>query len=126
MRFASWSALVVGVLMLAQWSFFLASDQVPELETEPLRILFHLVAEAATAIALVVAGIALRGGRRGAINLALVANGMLIYTAVVSPGYFAQQGEWALVAMFLVPLVLAIASIIKLWSIRERTAHWRM
>ena len=126
MRFASWSALAIGALMLTQWSFFLVSGQVPELETEPLRILFHLVAEALTAIALVAAGVALRGGRRGSINLALVANGMLIYTTIVSPGYFAQQGEWALVAMFIVPLVLAVVSIAKLWSAREKAAPSRM
>lgn len=120
MRFASWSALAIGALMLAQWGFFLVTDQVPELETEPLRILFHLAAEGLTAIALIVAGLALRSGRRGAINLALVANGMLIYTTIVSPGYFAQQGEWALVAMFVVPLALAVVSIIKLWSVRPR------
>ena len=126
MRFASWSALAIGVLMLAQWIFFLVSGQVPELEMEPLRILFHLTAEAATAIALIAAGLALRGGRRGAINLGFVANGMLIYTVIVSPGYFAQQGEWALVAMFLVPLILAVVSVVKLWSVRERATPSRM
>jgi hypothetical protein len=33
---------------------------------------------------------------------------MLTYSVIASPGYFAQQGQWALVAMFAVLLVLAI------------------
>jgi hypothetical protein len=35
-------------------------------------------------------------------------------TAVVSPGYFAQQGQWPLVGMFAVLLALAVVSIVKL------------
>ena len=45
MVFASIFALVVGAGMIGQWLFLLASGQVPELETEPLRIRFHLAAE---------------------------------------------------------------------------------
>ncbi len=42
--------MVVGIGMLAQWSFLLASGSVPELRTEPLAIGFHLVAEAEGAL----------------------------------------------------------------------------
>jgi len=34
---------------------------------------------------------------------------MLLYTLIVSPGYFAQKGQWAFVGMFAVILVLALA-----------------
>ncbi|MEZ5125114.1 MAG: hypothetical protein R2826_02540 [Thermoleophilia bacterium] len=115
MKFAAWSSLVIGALMLAQWTFFVAAGQVPELQTEPYRIAFHLAAEAVTAVALIVAGVMLFRSARGAARLALVANGMLVYTAIVSPGYFAQQGQWALVGMFAVVLVLAVGSIVKVW-----------
>ncbi|MCD6136210.1 hypothetical protein J7J63_05800 [Candidatus Bipolaricaulota bacterium] len=54
MIFASIVALVVGTGMIGQWIMFLATGQVPELKTEPLRIRFHLVAEFATAIGLFV------------------------------------------------------------------------
>ena len=50
MVFASVFALVVGVSMIGQWLLFLLTGQVPELETEPLRIRFHLAAEFVTAI----------------------------------------------------------------------------
>jgi hypothetical protein len=41
---------------------------------------------------------------------------MLAYTAIVSPGYFAQQGQWPLVGMFAVILALDIVSAIRLQS----------
>jgi len=34
-----------------------------------------------------------------------------VYTVIVSPGYFAQQGQWPLVAMFAVLLILALVSL---------------
>jgi hypothetical protein len=116
-RFAAWSSLVIGVMMLAQWTFFIAAGQVPELQTAPVAIAFHLAAEAATALTLIAAGMALLRKRRGAAKLALVANGMLIYTVIVSPGYFAQQGQWPLVGMFALLLVLALVSIVKVWRV---------
>ena len=40
MIFASIAVLVVGTGMIGQWIMFLATGQVPELKTEPLRIRF--------------------------------------------------------------------------------------
>ena len=37
---------------------------------------------------------------------------MLLYTAIVSPGYFAQQGKWIWVLIFGVLIALAIASVL--------------
>jgi len=103
--------LVVGSLMLAQWGFLLATGQVPELQAEPFRIAFHLAGEAATAIALIVSGAALLRRLKWGRPVSFVSLGMLIYTAIVSPGYFAQQGQWPLVAMFAVLLILALVSL---------------
>ena len=112
MVFASIFALVVGAGMIGQWLFFLATGQVPELKTEPLRIRFHLAAEFATAIALLVGGIALLTGQAWGRWFYLLAVGMLLYTVIVSPGYFAEKGQWAFVGMFAVVLVLALVSIV--------------
>jgi hypothetical protein len=113
-KFAAWSSLAIGVLMLGQWAVFLGAGQVPEIRTEPIALGFHLVAEAATAVALISAGALLLRERPLGITVGLVANGMLIYTVIVSPGYFAQLGQWPLVAMFAVLLALAIASVVQL------------
>jgi hypothetical protein len=114
MAFSAWYSIVVGVLILGQWGFFLAVGAVPELQTEPIRIAFHLAAEFATAICLLAGGVALLRGAPWAKNLALFAAGMLAYTTIVSPGYFAQLGKWPLVAMFAILLALDVASILAL------------
>jgi hypothetical protein len=111
MKFAGWYGIVVGLMMMGQWGFFLAAGQVPELNTEPVRLAFHLAAEFGTAIALLASGAALVRGRRWGLDVYLVAVGMLIYSVIVSPGYFAQQGQWALVGMFGILLLLALVSI---------------
>ena len=111
MRFVGWYSLAVGVLMFAQWGFFLASGQVPEIESEPLRIAFHLAAEGATALALIASGAGLLRGLGWGRAASYVSLGMLIYTAVVSPGYFAQQGQWPIVAMFALLLAVTLVSL---------------
>ena len=110
MGFSAWYSLAVGVLMLAQWGFFLATGQVSELQTEPVRIGLHLAAEAVTAVALIAAAVSLFGRRPWAPKLGLLANGMLFYTVLASPGYYAQQSEWLLVGMFAALLILTLAS----------------
>jgi len=114
MRFVAWYSIAVGALMLGQWSFFLAFGQVPELQTEPFRIAFHLLGEGVTAIALIVSGIALLRGASWGREAAFAALGMLTYTVLVSPGYFAQLEQWPLVGMFGVLLVLTVVSYVLL------------
>src|ERR1700748_3659726 len=100
MKFAAWYAIVVGVLMLLQWGTFLGTGQVPELQTEPIRIAFYFAGEGLTALRVVVSGIAMLKRENWANRVYFVSSGMLIYSVIVSPGYFAQRGNWALVAMF--------------------------
>lgn len=118
MKFTAWYSIIVGALMLAQWAFFLAAGQVPELQTAPYSIAFHLVAEFTTALALIASGAGLLKDRPWSKTAACVSLGMLVYTTIVSPGYFAQQGAWPLVAMFAVLLLLALFSIRQLFQTR--------
>jgi hypothetical protein len=113
-RYAAWYGIVVGTLMVAQWTFFLATGNVPELQTEPLRLSFHLAGELLTAVGLLVAGIALHKALPWGRWLYLVSVGMVIYSEIVSPGYFAQQGQWGFVAMFAVLLAGAAGSVVTL------------
>jgi hypothetical protein len=108
LKLAGWYGLVVGLLIIGQWSFFLLAGQVPELRTEPIRIGFHLAAELATALALITAGWAVVRARAWGRPALLLALGMLIYTVIVSPGYFAQRGEWLLLGLFGLLLALAV------------------
>jgi hypothetical protein len=119
-RAIAYYCIVVGALMAIQWLFFLATGNVPELETEPLAIAFHLVAELATAIALILAGVGLLRRVRWALPVSLAALGMLLYTVINSAGYFAEQGVWAMVAMFGVLLILTLLAIRGLVAAREQ------
>ena len=120
MKFTAWFSIVVGTLMIAQWGFFLAAGLVPEVQTEPIRLAFHLSAEGVTALALLISGAGLFGGRNWARTCSPVAIGMLLYTVIVSPGYFAQYGQWPLVGIFAVLLILALACLLAM--IQERGA----
>jgi len=110
-KFSGWYSIVVGLIMLAQWGFFLGTEQVPEVQNAPVALAFHLAAEAATALALIGSGWAILRGKPWGRTAALVALGMLTYTVIVSPGYFAQQGAWPLVGMFALLLALALFSV---------------
>jgi hypothetical protein len=111
MIFAAWYAILVGLSMIGQWSVSLARRQVPEVQTEPFRIAFHLAGEFLTALALIAAGVGLLIAAPWGRPAFLVAVGMLLYTVIVSPGYFAQKHQWPMVAMFAVLLVLALVSL---------------
>jgi peptidoglycan/LPS O-acetylase OafA/YrhL len=111
-RMAAMFAIAVGAMMFAQWAFFIAAGEVTELDTEPIRISFHLAAEFLTATALVVAGLGLAKGKSWSFPVLMLALGMLSYTIVVSPGYFAQDGEYVFVAMFAVLWILTLALVL--------------
>jgi len=111
MVFSAVFAIVVGAGMIGQWAASFAARQIPELHSEPVRIWFHIAGEMATATALLTAGIALLAGARWASELYLIAAGMLLYTVIVSPGYFAQKGRWIWVGIFGVLFALAVVSI---------------
>jgi hypothetical protein len=114
MKFSAWFSIVIGLGMIGQWSFFILANAVPELQTEPIQIAFHLAAEGVTAIGLLVSGIGLLRKTNWAKNLALLSSGMLFYTSIVSPGYFAQLGQFPLVGMFVVIIILNLISLFRL------------
>ena len=112
MKFSAIFAIIVGAGMIAQWTMSYVSKRIPELKTEPIRIGFHLAAELVTALCLIVSGVGLLLGAGWGSILFLVAAGMLFYTAIVSPGYFAQQGQWGWLGMFSLILLLGVISVV--------------
>jgi len=112
MTFPAVFAILVGVGMIGQWAASFIGKQIPELQSEPIRIRFHIAAEMVTAICLNLAGVGLFSAKAWSIPLYLVSSGMLFYTAIVSPGYFAQKGQWGWLLMFGTILILGITGII--------------
>ena len=97
MTFPALYAIVVGLLIFGQWAFFLITRQVPELKTERVRVLFHIADEFLTAAVLIASGIGLFVQQSWATAIYPVAAGMLLYTIIVSSGYFAQKRVWSIV-----------------------------
>jgi hypothetical protein len=100
MRLAAWYGILVGLLMVGQWTFSIVSGAVPEFETAPWEIAFHLAAEFSTALLLLVGGIGMLRSSHWAKQVLLLGLGMVIYSEIVSPGYYAQLGQWVFVGMF--------------------------
>lgn len=116
MKFPAWYGILVGCLMIVQWAFSIVSGGVPEFKTAPWEIAFHLAAEMFTALMLIAGGIAALKSIPRANQILLVSLGMVMYSEMVSPGYFAQLGQWPLVAMFAILLFGAARSATLLMS----------
>ncbi len=97
--------------MICMWIVFLITNQVPEINNAPLKISYHLLAEFLTAILLLIGGFGLFTKKEWGFHLYLISMGMLLYTVIVSAGYYADLGERIMVVMFTVFQVLTILSI---------------
>ena len=105
-------AVFIGVLMIGWWTFAIASDQIPELKTEPVEVYLHLTAEFSTAACLLIGGIGILGRRNWGPIVYTFALGMLLYAVVQAAGYYAQRSEFVFVGMF---GVLAFYALVGLW-----------
>lgn len=94
--------ILVGMAMLGLWGLLYATDQIPELETAPFEIGYHLAAEILTALVLLTAGVGLFRRRPWARGLYPIALGMVLYTVINSAGYYAQLGDLEMVGIFTV------------------------
>ena len=112
MRLAAWYGVLVAILVVGQWVFFVVSGDVPELEDAPKEIVFHITAEIAMALVLLAGSIAVLRSRVWGAYLYLVGAGMVVYSVINSPGYFAQAGDWGLMAIFMVLLVLTVCAVV--------------
>ncbi|PKL66339.1 MAG: hypothetical protein CVV28_11225 [Methanobacteriales archaeon HGW-Methanobacteriales-1] len=115
-------SLFIGILMIGMWSMFILTGQVPEIAIKPAEIMLHLLAEFITAVLLIGGGIGLLKKIKVGYNLNLVALGMLLYTLIVSPGYYLQKGDLVFIGVFVLlfisTLVFLIISLKKEYEIK--------
>jgi hypothetical protein len=114
MKLSAWYGILVGMLMIVQWTFSIVSSGVPEFETAPWAIGFHLAAEISTALALLTGGITSLRSKSWGKPVLLLGLGMVIYSEIVSPGYYAELGNWLFVVMFAILLFGAVWSVMLL------------
>ncbi len=101
-------SMFIGVCMLGMWAVFVSMGQVPELVTSPIQVSLHIIGEAATAVALLIGGYGVWARKKWGLQAYMLSMGMLLYTLIVSPGYYAQSGNLAMVGMFAVFFIIAV------------------
>lgn len=104
--------IVMGSGMIGVWIVLFATNQIPELEAEPVRIAMHIVAEWTTGILLLISGLWTVVKSTPHKTLFYLSLGALTYTLIASPGYYGGKGEWGVFAVFMLMLVATIAVIV--------------
>jgi hypothetical protein len=100
--------IFIGISMIGAWIMFYVTGSIPELETTPVQISMHLLAEFSTALLLVIAGISMLKNKVWSQQIYFLSMGMLLYTLIQSPGYFFEQKEYPLVIMFALFFVIGV------------------
>lgn len=108
-------SIVTGVSVIGLWMVLLARHAVPELAAGLPSIRFHIAAELLAAAGLLV-GAALLALADGPVArlVSAVSLGAIAYSAVNSPGYYADRGDRAVVAMFGIVLLVIVAALLAL------------
>lgn len=89
-KYASIYSLLIGISMIGIWIMFYINNQIPELNSEPIRIGMHLSAEFTTAVLFIIGGIGLLKKWDKTIHDFQFSMVMLVYTLIQSLGCFAQ------------------------------------
>ncbi len=90
---------LVGLLMITQWTLSILMGGVPDLDSAPWEIAFHLAAEVSTAIVLILGSMPALRSISWSKQVLLLGLGMVLYSEIVGPGYFAQLSQWLFVVM---------------------------
>jgi hypothetical protein len=106
---ASIYAIIIGIAMLLMWFLLLLKREVPELNTKPTQIFFHLVAEFVTSVILVVGGIGLVMNQPWGVPIFFIAIGMAIYSTINAAGFYGQLKDWP---MFITLIVFTFISLL--------------
>lgn len=107
-KWKAFFSLFMGIAMIGMWLMFYVTGQIPEIQTKPVELGMHVAAEIVTGLLLIIGGYGSLTQRSWGEDLYLLSMGMLLYTLIMSPGYFLQKGEVGFVAMFGAFIVLAL------------------
>ena len=105
-------AIVIGIGIIGLWLMLYRTKQIPELETEPIAIAFHMTAEMTMGILSLLSGIFLLIGLSWAPYFFILAMGLVIYAIVNSAGYYGQKKQRSIVIMFGIILITSVILVI--------------
>lgn len=115
-KFQAIFSIAVGVAICGIWGMLLATGSVADLAERPLLIITHIVSEFLTAGFLLFGGISFLRKKSFALRVFLVAQGLLMYSALNAGAYYAQSGpgmQAAFFAIFGLSLALVLLAVIK-------------
>jgi hypothetical protein len=118
--FASLYAMVMGLVIMVVWISLYASKGIPELYTIPIETGLHIAADIVTAATLITGSMGLIRKHRWGFKVYLLSTGMLLYTLIMSAGYFSQEGICIIVALF-AGLIALTALLIALSLFKEES-----
>ena len=106
--------ILIGLSMLGFWAVAVATRRVPEIDSGGIEIWFHIAAEAVTGVVLIFGGIAVLVDGESPLTVVLssLGLGMLVYTLIVSPGYYVERRDAPLVWMFAGFWILTIPAVV--------------
>ena len=116
MKYTAWYAIVMGVLILGQWAYFLVTGTIPEFQSAPREIIFHLAAELAACLGLIISGIACPRNQAWGNTGLMVAIGMTAYSIINSFSYYSPQTHWSLISIFAALLMMTIVVIVTVFN----------
>ena len=105
-------AIIVGITMLGIWILQLLTGQATELQTALIEIALAITADWLTAVMLLVTGVGLILKHDWAHKLCLFALGMLVYSVLISSGYFGQLGDIIFVVLFAIIFILCVVFVV--------------
>ncbi|MDF2671959.1 MAG: hypothetical protein K0R09_224 [Clostridiales bacterium] len=111
-KIAAGYSIFVGLSMIGMWIMFYCTGEIPELNTKPAEIGLHITGEMITAVVLIIGGYAIFTKKSWGLQVYTLSMGMLLYTLIVSPGYYVQRGEIPFIIMFSVLFLLSVLFII--------------
>lgn len=106
--------ILIGIGIIGLWIMLLMTDQVPEIETALAEIIMHILIEISLGIMCIISGVMLLKKFKNAHYFCLLTNGLLIYSVVNSSGYYIQSGDFIMVMIFALLLLLALYFSIKI------------
>ena len=107
-------SIIMGSCMIIMWIVFIISNSVPEIQTKPFELTMHLTAEFITSLSLIIGAIGLLKEKIWADKAYFFSMGMLIYTLIMSSGYFLEKKEIPFFIMFISFLSLSIVVTFKM------------
>jgi hypothetical protein len=105
--FVSLYSLLVGISIFGYWAALYTRKQVFAATSRPaIETKYHVVAELLTAAILVVGGIGTILSAEWSGSVLFIGLGMLLYTEINSPGFYAARKEKSMARMFWILTVL--------------------